>query len=64
MQKKKKKIGWAVYEDGTVNNQSCQKWFAKLNNIPCLGRTVKVDRVQIKILFENNQCYEHKREPT
>ena len=42
----------------------CQKWFAKfcagdfsLDNAPWLGRPVEVDRDQIEILTENNQCY-------
>ena len=42
----------------------CQKWFAKfcagdfsLDNAPWLGRPVEVDRDQIEILTETNQCY-------
>ena len=54
----------AVYEEGAVTDWMCQKWFAKfcagdfsLDNAPWLGRPVEVDRDQIEILTENNQCY-------
>ena len=51
----------AVYGEGAVTNQMCQKWFSKfragsLDNAPWLGRPVEVDRDQIKTLIENNQC--------
>ena len=54
----------AVYEEGAVTDQTCQKWFAKfrtgdfsLDNAPRLGRSVEVDSDQIKTIIENNQHY-------
>ena len=59
----KKKI-CAVYGEGAVTDQMCQKWFAKfsvralsLNDFPRSGRWVEVDSDQIKTLIENNQNY-------
>ena len=53
----------AVYE-GAVNNQTCQKWFAKfcagnfwLGDAPQLGRPVEVNSNQIETLIENDQHY-------
>ena len=61
--KRKKKI-CAVYGEGAVTDQTCQKWFAKLcagdfsrDDIPWAGRPVEVDRDQIKTLIKNNQRY-------
>ena len=52
----------AVYGEGAVTDQTCQKWFAKfragdfsLHNVPRLGRPVEVDSNQIETLTENNQ---------
>ena len=52
----------AVYGEGTVTDQTCQKWFSKfhagdfsLDDAPWLGRTVEVNSNQIKTLIENNQ---------
>ena len=54
----------AVYGEGAVTDQTCQKWFAKfrdgdfsLDDAPWLGRPVEVDSDQIETLIENNQCY-------
>ena len=54
----------AVYGEGAVTDQTCQKWFAKfragdfsLDNAPRSGRPVEVDRDQIKTFIENNQRY-------
>ena len=54
----------AVYKEGAVTDQMCQKWFAKfrdgdflLEDSPWLGRWVEVDSDQIKTLIEINQCY-------
>ena len=54
----------SVYEEGTVTDQTCQKWFAKcrardftLEDAPWLGRPVEVVSEQIKTLTENNRCY-------
>ena len=53
----------AVYGEGAVTDQTCQKWFAKfrardflLNDASWLGRLVEVDSNQIETLIENNQC--------
>ena len=58
----KKKI-CAVYAEGAVTDQMCQKWFVKfhagdfsLDDTPWLGRPVEVDNDQIETLIENNQC--------
>ena len=52
----------AVYGEGAVTDQKCQKWFVKfhvgdfsLDNAPQSGRPVEVD--QIETLIENNQHY-------
>ena len=52
----------AVYREGAVTDQTCQKWFGKLragdyllDDVPRLGRPVKVDSDQIKTSVENNQ---------
>ena len=52
----------AVYREGAVADQTCQKWFAKfyaghfsLDDAPRLGRPVDSD--QIETLTENNQYY-------
>lgn len=56
----KKKICNA-HEEGTMNNWTCQKGFAKfyagdfLHNASHSGRPVEVDSDQIKISPENNQ---------
>ena len=54
----------AVYGEGTVTDQTCQKWLAKfhagdfsLDNAPWSGRPVEVDSAQIKTLMGNNQHY-------
>ena len=54
----------AVYGEGAVTDQTCQKWFVKfqagdfsLDNAPWLGRPVEVDSDQIETLIENNQHY-------
>ena len=64
MQKKKKIC--AVYGEGTVTDQMCQKWFAKffagdfsLGNAPQSGRPNEVDSNQIETLIENNQLSYH-----
>ena len=52
----------AVYGEGAVTDQTCQKWFAKFcvgdfstDNAPQSGRPVEVDSNQIKILIKNSQ---------
>ena len=64
MQRKHTKKICAVYGEGAVTDQMCQRWFAKfhagdfsLDNAPWLGRPFDVDSNQIEILIENNQCY-------
>ena len=54
----------AVYGEGAVTDQTCQKWFEKfcagefsLDNVPRSARPVKVDGDQIETLSENNQHY-------
>ena len=54
----------AVYGEGAVTDQTCQKWFVKfragdlsLDDAPQSGRPVEVDSDQIETLIENNQCY-------
>ena len=54
----------AVYGEGAVTGQTCQKWFAKfcagyfsLDNAPWLGRPIEVDSDQIETLIENSQLY-------
>ena len=71
MPKKKKKRICAVYGEGAVTDQTCQKWFVKfcardflLGDAPRLGRPVEVDSDQIKTLNKNNQHYTTWREPT
>ena len=59
----KKKI-CAVYGEGAVTDQMCQKWFAKLHagdfsldDAPWSGRPGEVDSDQIETLIESSQCY-------
>ena len=53
----------AVYGEGAVTDQRCQKWFAKfhardlLDCAPWSGRPVEIDGNQIETLIENNQWY-------
>ena len=54
----------AVYGEGAVTDQTCQKWFAKfragdfsLDAAPWSGRPVEVDSNQIETLIEKNQHY-------
>ena len=54
----------AVYGEGAVTDQTCQKWFVKfhaghflLDHASWSGGPVEVDSDQIKTLIENNQCY-------
>ena len=54
----------AVYGEGAVTDQTCEKWFAKFHagdsspdDAPQSGRPVEVDSDQIKMLIENNQHY-------
>ena len=54
----------AVYGEGAVTDQTCQKWFAKfcagnfwLGDAPQLGRPVEVNSNQIETLIENDQHY-------
>ena len=54
----------AAYGEGTVTDQTCQKWFLMfhagdflLNDAPGLGRPVEADSDQIETLTENNQGY-------
>ena len=54
----------AVYGEGVVTDQTCQKWFSKfragdflLDNAPQSGRSVEVDSDQIETIIENNQRY-------
>ena len=54
MTEMQKKI-WAVYGEGAVTDQMCQKWFARfpagdfsLDNTPPSGKSVEVDRDQIE----------------
>ena len=54
----------AVYGEGAMTEQTCQKWFAKfrawdfsLDDAPWSGRPVEVDSDQIETLIENNQRY-------
>ena len=61
MTEMQKKI-WAVYGEGAVTDQMCQKWFARfhagdwsLDDAPWSGRQVDVDSDQIETLTENNQ---------
>ena len=55
---------WAVYGEGAVTDQTCQKWFVKfragdfsLDDARRSDRPVEVDSDQIETLTENNQCY-------
>ena len=61
--KMQKKI-CAVYGEGAVIDQTCQRWFAKfyagdflLDSAPWSGRPVEVDSDQIETFIENNQRY-------
>ena len=54
----------AVYGEGAVTDQTCQKWFVKfragdfsMDDAPRLGRPVEVDGNQVETLVENDQCY-------
>ena len=54
----------AVFGEGAVTDQTCQKWFAKfragdflLADAPQSGRAVEVDNDQIETIIENNQHY-------
>ena len=54
----------AVYGNGAVTDQMCQKWFAKfcagdvsLDDTSQSGRPAEVDRDQIKIIIEKNEHY-------
>ena len=54
----------AVYAEGAVSDQTCQKWFEKfhagdflLDNAPWSGRPGEVDSNQIETLIENKQRY-------
>ena len=62
MQKKKKIC--AVWGEGAVTDQTCQKWFVNfpagdisLNDAPWQGRSIEVDSDHIDTLIEGNQCY-------
>ena len=64
MQLKHKKKICAVYGEGAVTDQTCQKWFVKLHagdflldDAPWSGRPVEVDSDLTKTLTENNQHY-------
>ena len=53
----------AVYGEGAVTDQTCQKWFVKvragdfsLDDAPGSGRPVEVVSDQIETLIDNNQC--------
>ena len=53
-----------MYEEGTVTDQMCQKWFVKfragdflLDDSQQLGKPVEVDSDQIETLIENSQRY-------
>ena len=55
-----KKI-YVVYTEGAVTDRMCQNWFAKfhagnfsLEDATWWGKSVEVDRNQIKTLTENN----------
>ena len=63
MQPKHQKIG-AVYGEGAVADQTCQKWFVKfcagdflLDDAPWSARPVQVNSDQNEILIEYNQHY-------
>ena len=52
----------AVYGEGAVTDQTCQKWFVKfcagdflLDNAPWWGRPGEVDRDHMETFTENNQ---------
>ena len=54
----------AVYGEGAMTDQTCQKWFVKfhvgdfsLDDATRSGRPAEVDSNQIKTLIENNQRY-------
>ena len=60
----KGKKKWAVYGEGAVTDQICQKLFAMfpaggflLNNAPWSSKPVEVDSDRIETLIENNQHY-------
>ena len=53
----------AVYGEGAVTDQMCQKWFAKFHDGDLsgddaqLGRAVEINSNQTEALIENNQHY-------
>ena len=54
----------AVYGEGAVTAEMCQKWFVKfcagdfsLDDAPRSGRPVEVDSNHIETIIENNQCH-------
>lgn len=54
----------AVYGEGGMSDQMCQKWFVEfqagdlsLGDAPQLGRAVEVDTDQVKILIEQSALY-------
>ena len=54
----------AVYGEGAMTAQMCQKWFVKfrageflLDDASWVGRSVQVDSDQIETLIENNHSY-------
>ena len=54
----------AVYGEGAVTDQTCQKWFAKfcagvfsLDDAPQSGRPLEVDSYQIETITDGNQRY-------
>ena len=65
MQLKHTKKVCAVYGEGAVTDQTCQKWFAKFcpadflqDDAPTtVGRLVEVESDQIETLIKNNQRY-------
>ena len=53
-----------MYGEGSLSDQTCQKWFVKfhagnfsLDDAPQSGRPIEVDSNQIETLIENNQHY-------
>ena len=58
----------AVYGEGAVTGQTCQKWFAKfcagyfsLDNAPWLGRPTEVDSDQIETLTRKISIMPHRK---
>ena len=59
-----KKMFFAAYAEGAMNNWTHQQWFVKfrvvdfsLDSAPWWGKPVEVDGDQIETLIKNNQCY-------